>query len=90
MSSELKQLLSTDEIIYRDLFGEMKIMTNEDKLNKIYDLLIRIIPRSKMSSELKQLLSTDDIIYRDVFGEMKIMTNEDKLNKLRMKIILKI
>ena len=82
MSGELEQLLGTDDIYYRNIEEETKIMDDTYRLNKIRNIIGNIIPRSKMSAELKQLLGTDDIYLRN-----KIMDDTCRLNKIRSIII---
>ena len=83
MSPELKELLGTDNIYYRNIGEETKIMDDETRLNKIREIIIYNVKRSEMSPELKNLLGTDNIYYRNIGEETKIMDDETRLNKIR-------
>jgi len=83
MTPELKQLLGTDSIYYRNIGEETKIMDDETRLNKIREIIINNMNRTKMPSDLKLLLGTDNIYYRNNSGETKIMDVETRLNNIR-------
>lgn len=80
MLAELKQLLGTDDIYYRNISEEGKIMDDKSRLDKIRHIINQIMERSEMSSELKELLGTDDIYNRNI---NKIMDDKCILNRIR-------
>jgi hypothetical protein len=84
LSTELQNLLSLDDMYDRNTTnGELKIMSDTTRLNKIRKIINKEIPRSQMSAELKTLLSGDDIYRRNVGEEIVIMNDETRLYKIR-------
>ena len=83
MLSELKTLVGTNNIYYRNIDGKTEIMDYETRLNKIREIIMNNITRSEMSAELKELLSTDIIIYRNLYEDSKIMDDKTRINKIK-------
>lgn len=84
LSTELQNLLSLNDMYDRNTTdGELKIMSDTTRLNKIRKIINKEIPRSQMSAELKTLLSDDDIYRRNVGEEIVIMNDETRLYKIR-------
>ncbi len=83
--SQLKNLLSLDPNLKRDVSNEVKTISDQDRLNLIKILLA--IHRNKLNPQLKKLVSLDPIVKRDVLNEVKTISDQDRLNLIRNEFI---
>ena len=85
ISSELKQLLGSDIIYYRNIGENTKIMDFYTRLHKIREIIINtIVSRSEMSRKLADLLCGDLMYYKPFLSqETKLMDDNARLNKIR-------
>jgi hypothetical protein len=86
LSPKIKELLSMDDIYYRNKEGECKILSVEERLEQLRNLMERGNTKPinvKLSPKIKELLSMDDIYYRNKEGECKILSVEERFEQLR-------
>ena len=87
LSPILKHLLSTDDIMYRDVDGEFKFLTTEERLTEIRKECARSLQLDNTYYILNNLLSTAPLVHKNHGDEEeKLLTDEQRLQLIRDEI----
>ena len=87
LSPILKCLLFTDDIMYRDVDGEFKFLTTEERLAEIRKEFARSLQLENTYYMLNTLLSTDPLVHKN-HGDKKekLLTDEQRFMLIRDEI----